>query len=90
MHCYFLNTDRLRIVFDIETLFNLELFLIPLQSEKFKENVVSCLLKEISQACPSFPTQKMYTILKEKQDEEVIEETGACLTYKSEIDLIYD
>lgn len=26
----------------------------------------------------------MYTILKEKQDEEVIEETGACLTYKSE------
>lgn len=32
----------------------------------------------------------MYTILKEKQDEEVIEETGACLTYKSEIDLIYD
>lgn len=32
----------------------------------------------------------MYTILKEKQDEEVIEETGASLTYKSEIDLIYD
>lgn len=32
----------------------------------------------------------MYTILKEKQDEEVIEETGACLSYKSEIDLIYD
>lgn len=59
---------------------------IPLQSEKFKESVVSCLLKEINQACPSFPTQKMYTILKEKQDEEVIEETGACWIFKSEID----
>lgn len=32
----------------------------------------------------------MYTILKEKQDEEVIEETGASLTFKSKIVLMYD
>ncbi|XP_062603770.1 ATPase family AAA domain-containing protein 5-like [Saccostrea cucullata] len=46
----------------------------PETCEKFRDDTLSCLLKEISQVCPSFPTQKMYNILKEKQEDEIIEE----------------
>lgn len=48
----------------------------PLPCEKFKDDILSCLLKETSRACPSFPTQKMYNILKEKQDDDMTEEKG--------------
>ena len=51
-----------------------------IQGERFKENVTSCLLREITQECPSFPAQKMYSLLREKQEEEVIEEAGALIT----------
>ncbi|XP_061196703.1 ATPase family AAA domain-containing protein 5-like [Saccostrea echinata] len=46
----------------------------PVMCEKFKDDTLSCLLKEVSQVCTSFPTQKMYSILKEKQEDEIIEE----------------